>query len=134
MQADVLELEGLQNSKQSQLALFQEEKARLEEDVDVPLRLKQGQVEVQPQGLVDSSLDHAVLLSQQLVQVSFFWSPRLSPPPPAPLLSFPSPNPPRFVPLCEQCCSLTASSSQLTAACFVQAIEPAGPRNGPLKQ
>lgn len=77
MQADMLQLEGLQSRKQSQLALFQEEKARLEEDVDVPLRLKQGQVEVQPQGLVDSSLDHAVLVSQQLVQVSFLWSPPL---------------------------------------------------------
>ena len=83
MQADMLELEALQSSKQSQLVLFQEEKARLEEDEDVPLRLKQGQVEVQPQGLVDSSLDHAVLVSQQLVQVGFLWSPPLA------LASFP---------------------------------------------
>ena len=73
----MVELEGVQSSKQSQLALFQEEKKRLEEDVDVPLRLKQGQVEVEPQGIVDSNLDHAVLVAQQLVQVSFCSHPKL---------------------------------------------------------
>ena len=104
MQADMLQLEGLQSSKQSQLALFQQEKARLEEDVDVPLRLKQGQVEVEPQGLVDSSLDHAVLVSQQVAQVSFLWSPPLHsphppPPPHPPSLCYqsPSPHPPHLL-------------------------------------
>lgn len=70
MQAEVRELEHAQREKQSQLAFFQEERTRLEQDIDVPLRLKQGQVEVQPQGIVDSCLDHAVLVAQQLVQVS----------------------------------------------------------------
>lgn len=43
---------------------------RTEVDIDVPLRLKQGQVEVEPQGIVDGSLEHAVLVATQLVQVS----------------------------------------------------------------
>ena len=115
MQAEMLELEGLQNSKQSQLALFQEEMAKLEEDVDVPLRLKQGQVEVQPQGLVDSSLDHAVLLSQQLVQVGLLHSP--SPPwASLPFLAFPPLPTLLTFPLSAS--TLTAASSQLTGACF----------------
>lgn len=70
MQAELRELERAQSEKQSQLALFQEERTRLEQDIDVPLRLKQGQVEVEPQGIVDSALDHAVLAARQLVQVS----------------------------------------------------------------
>lgn len=69
LQADVIVMEAAQNSKQAQLALFQEEQKRIEEDVDVPLRLKQGQVEIQPQGIVDSSMDDAVLVALQLVQV-----------------------------------------------------------------
>lgn len=56
-------------SKQAQLDLFQGEKARLEEDMDVPLRLRQGQLEVEPQGIVDGSLDHAVLISEALIRV-----------------------------------------------------------------
>lgn len=69
MQADLVEVEALQSSKQSQLTLFQEEKKRTEEDIDVALRLRQGQVEVEPQGIVDSNLDNAVLVAQQLLQV-----------------------------------------------------------------
>jgi len=69
VQADVIVMEAAQNSKQAQLALFQEEQKRIEEDIDVPLRLKQGQVEIQPQGIVDSSMDDAVLVALQLVQV-----------------------------------------------------------------
>jgi len=69
LQADVIVMEAAQNSKQAQLALFQEEQKRIEEDIDVPLRLKQGQVEIQPQGIVDSSMDDAVLVALQLVQV-----------------------------------------------------------------
>ena len=69
VQADLVEVEALQSSKQSQLTLFQEEKKRTEEDIDVALRLRQGQVEVEPQGIVDSNLDNAVLVAQQLLQV-----------------------------------------------------------------
>ncbi len=63
-------MEAVQTSKQSQLILFQEEKKRIEEDIDVALRLKQGQVEIEPQGIVDSNLDQAVLAALDLVQVS----------------------------------------------------------------
>ena len=69
MQADLADLVAQQASRQSQLGLFQEEKKKCEEDADVPLRLKQGQVEVEPQGIVDSNLDNAVLVALQLVQV-----------------------------------------------------------------
>ena len=69
VQADLVEVEALQCSTQSQLTLFQEEKKRTEEDIDVALRLRQGQVEVEPQGIVDSNLDNAVLVAQQLLQV-----------------------------------------------------------------
>ena len=62
-------MEAAQSSKQAQLALFQEEQKRIEEDICVPLRLKQGQVEIQPQGIVDSSMENAVLVALQLVQV-----------------------------------------------------------------
>lgn len=62
-------MEAAQSSKQAQLALFQEEQKRIEEDICVPLRLKQGQVEIQPQGIVDSSMEDAVLVALQLVQV-----------------------------------------------------------------
>ena len=62
-------MEAAQSSKQAQLALFQEEQKRIEEDICVPLRLKQGQVEMQPQGIVDSSMENAVLVALQLVQV-----------------------------------------------------------------
>ena len=57
-------------SKQAQLDLFQSEKARLEEDLDVPLQLRQGQLEVEPQGIVDGNLDLAVLIPESLVRVS----------------------------------------------------------------
>lgn len=70
IQAEVRELERAHSEKQSQLALFQEERTRLEQDIDEPVRLKQGQVEVEPQGIVDSRLDHAVLAARHLVQVS----------------------------------------------------------------
>ena len=69
LQADVVVMEAAQSSKQAQLALFQEEQKRIEEDIYVPLRLKQGQVEIQPQGIVDSSMEDAVLVALQLVQV-----------------------------------------------------------------
>ena len=62
-------MEAAQSSKQTQLGLFQEEQKRIEEDIYVPLRLKQGQVEIQPQGIVDSSMEDAVLVALQLVQV-----------------------------------------------------------------
>ena len=64
-------MEAAQSSKQAQLALFQEEQKRVEEDIHVPLRLKQGQVEIQPQGIVDSSMEDAVLVALQLVQVGY---------------------------------------------------------------
>ena len=73
-QVDLADLEGQQASKQSQLALFQEEKKKSEEDSDVPLRLKQGQVEVETRGIVDSNRDNAVLIALQLVQVGAFSS------------------------------------------------------------
>ncbi len=69
VQADVIVMEAAQSSKQAQLALFQEEQKRIEEDIYVPLRLKQGQVEIQPQGIVDSSMEDAVLVALYLVQV-----------------------------------------------------------------
>lgn len=62
-------MEAAQSSKQAQLALFQEEQKRIEEDIYMPLRLKQGQIEIQPQGIVDSGMDDAVLVALQLVQV-----------------------------------------------------------------
>lgn len=69
LQADVIVMEAAQSSKVAQLALFQEEQKRVEEDIYVPLRLKQGQVEIQPQGIVDTGMDDAVLMALQLVQV-----------------------------------------------------------------
>ncbi|KAA6420486.1 MAG: hypothetical protein FRX49_09647 [Trebouxia sp. A1-2] len=68
LQADVIVMEAAQSSKVAQLALFQEEQKRVEEDIYVPLRLKQGQVEIQPQGIVDTGMDDAVLMALQLVQ------------------------------------------------------------------
>ena len=69
LQAEVAMLAAAYQGKQAQLELFQSEKARLEEDLDVPLRLRQGQLEVEPQGIVDGSLDHAVLISEALIRV-----------------------------------------------------------------
>lgn len=66
---DLPEIEARQSSKLSQLILLQEERKRTEEDIIVALKLKQGQVETEPQGMVDCQLDHAVLVALQLVQV-----------------------------------------------------------------
>lgn len=71
MQAEVASLETAQQQKQVQLDLFQSESARLEADMDVPLRLKQGQVEMEPQGMVDGNLDLALLVSESLIRVCY---------------------------------------------------------------
>ena len=61
--------EAAQQSKQAQLDLFQSEKERLEDDMDVPLQLKQGQVEIEPQGIVDGNLDLALLVPESQIRV-----------------------------------------------------------------
>ena len=69
VKVEVTLLEAAQQSKQAQLDRFQSEKERLEADMDVPLQLKQGQVEIEPQGIVDGNLDLALLIPESLIQV-----------------------------------------------------------------
>lgn len=69
VQVEMTLLEAAQESKQAQLDLFQSEKERLEADMDVPLKLKQGQVEIELQGIVDGNLDLALLIPESLIQV-----------------------------------------------------------------